>query len=374
MPRTRSTRKSRGWKIGYKSRKGGRRQGTLSRYVRRKTSVRYSRRAARVKVRYGHNYKKKSLRKRVATLEAVQNKHWDQVSYVDENIYTFGTRLVGQGPTVFTPGDSFKGILRIQGRGAGGDPTAVPPVPPMDHIPSLSGVFVATDTNTRESSKVYCTKVRLRGLLRAAFPQSWTIPESTSGTDVYAPVDASMVSQSKTKIWLIVLKDKQPSIQLADGSFAQNPLPNSNTVTGVPSAPANLGPLEQLFQHRESNSVNTLTTFGYGGALRKYDVSRFKPILSKAFELSCNKPEEEFDVTININKMLRYKLPRPGVESQLNVTEPLNCQYLIMFSCCHDMPTATDGLPDGSPVPTMPPTQHLPTVMRMTSRTYFRDV
>lgn len=339
-----------------------------------KRKIGYRRRTERVKMRYGRSAKKTSLKKRVARLENVQNKHWDQVSYVDEEIYTFGTRLVGQPPTTFTPGDSYKGILRIQGRGAGGDPLAVPPVADQSGLPALSGVFVADDTNTRESSKIYCTKVRLRGVLRGAFPTPWSSPDVSSGVNVYNAVDASAVAQSKTKIWMIILKDKHPSLQLADGSFTANPLPNSNTTTGVPSLPANIGPLEQMFQVRNSDKINTLTTFGYGGALRKYSPTRFTPVMAKAFELSCAKPEEEFNVTINVNKMLRYKLPRPGAASQLNATEPLNCQYLVMFSCCRDMPTGIDGLPDGGSAAGTPASQYTPKLIRMSSRTYFRDV
>lgn len=348
---------------------------TVRKYTRR--SIKYRRRTERVKMRYGRSAKKQSLKKRVERLENVQNKHWDQVSYVDEEIYTFGTRLVGQPPTTFTPGDSYKGILRIQGRGAGGDPLATPPVADNSGLPALSGVFVADDSNTREANKVFCTKVRLRGVLRGAFPTPWASPDISSGTNVYNTVDASAVAQSKTKIWMVILKDKQPSLQLADGSFTENPLPNSNTTVGVGPAqvPANIGPLEQLFQVRNSDKINTLTTFGYGGALRKYSPTRFTPVMAKAFELSCSKPEEEFNVTINVNKMLRYKLPRPGVASQLNATEPLNCQYLVMFSCCRDMPTGVDGLPDGGAAPAdTPASQYTPKLLRMSSRTYFRDL
>ena len=252
-------------------------------------------------------------------------------------------------------------MLTIQGRDEEGD------------IPPLSGIFTGSDLNTRESEKVFVTKVRLRGTIRGAFPKPWSLIDvSGAGAQVYTPSQMAIMS-SKTKVWLIVLKDMQPSVQLANGVFSANPLPTSN-VTLVGGVMANTGPLESLFQSKPSNGENTLTIMGYGGALRGYRKGRFKPIYTKAFELSAHKPQEEFDVTVNINKMLRYEAPRAGVPAQLNITEPLNHNYVVMFSCLRDWPTCDQGFPDGTPPGETNSNHETPRLLRMTSRCYFRDV
>ncbi|HHZ96788.1 MAG TPA: hypothetical protein EYN67_14845, partial [Flavobacteriales bacterium] len=273
MPYRRSYRPSRsirGAKYGRKRR----RRSSLP-FAKRVRRTRYSKQRGKVQGRIGRGFKRKSLRSRVKVLESVTKKHYDNVISTDELIHTFGTTIVGQIP--LTAGDSYRQMLTIQGRDTVGD------------LPPLSGIFLATDLNTRESDKVFVTKVRLRGTLRGAFPKPWSLVEVSGGANVYTPSQMAILSTSKTKIWMVVLKDKQPAIQLADGKFVANPNPTSNA-TLVGGVMANTGPLESLFQWRPSTGENTLTTMGYGGALRSYVPGRYQPVYAKAFELSCLKP------------------------------------------------------------------------------------
>ena len=325
----------------------------------RRKVTRYSHQKGKVQGRIGRGMRSKSLRKRVKILENVTKKHYDSVITIDELIHTFGTTLVGQAG--LTAGDSFRQMLTIQGRDSLGD------------MPPLSGIFKATESNTREGEKVFVTKVRLRGTIRGAFPKPWSLVEASGAASVYTPSQMAIMATSKTKVWMIVLKDKRPSVQLANGSFEANPLPNSNAQL-VGGVMANTGPLESMFQWTPISGINTLTTHGYGGALRAYTSGRFTPIYTKAFELSAHKPQEEFDISLNINKTLRYLPMRAAQPAQLNVTEPLNVNYVVMFCSKHDdWPKADDGLPDGQPAAPNP-NHETPRLLRMVSRTYFRDV
>lgn len=335
------------------------RRKRLTRRTRRKKKqkTRYSKQTAKVKARVGYSAKQQSLRKRVAILEGVQKKHWDQSIPSDEVIHTFGSVIVGEpGPTY--KGNSFRGMLAIQGRSQEGE------------IPDLSDVYKGTELNTRESEKVFITKVRLRGVILGHYPINWNVPEVSSGSNVYQPETAGLMAMSKTRVHMIILQDKKPNLELVAGGISANPLPDSNntTVGGV----ANEGILENLFQWQMAAPfTNSLTTKGYGGALRRYEPSRFAPIFHKVFELSCMKPLEEFDVTWNVNKMFRYASAREGGAAQANRTQPLNANYVVMFCCQNQFPDPNQ-LPDG--------TTAVGSVLRtvrlqgMTSRTYFRDM
>lgn len=331
--------------------------------AKRKSTTRYSKQTAKVKARVGYSHQKKSLRKRVAVLEGIQKKHWDQSIPSDEYIRPFGIEIVGEpGPTY--KGNSFRGMLTIQGRSLEGV------------IPDLSDIFLATELNTRESEKVYVTKVRLRGVIQGNFPVNWQ--NGAGESDVLST--AGLISQAKTRVHMIILKDGKPNIELVGGNLASNPLPSS--MATVPGGAANEGILENLFQwNYAAPFVNTLTTKGYSGALRRYEKTRFRPVYHKVFELSCTKPNEEFDVTFNINKMLRYAPAREGQTAQANRTAPLNHNYVVMFCCQTTLPDpqVTPGNADEDPP--LPPglfteyqVLHRATVKGMTSRTYFRDM
>lgn len=325
----------------------------------KRTSIRYSKKSAKVKARVGYSAKRRSLRKRVAVLEGVQKKHWDQSIPSDEIVHTFGSVIVGEpGPTYL--GNSFRGMLAIQGRSQEGE------------IPDLSDIFQGTELNTRESEKIYITKIRLRGVIQGHFPNVWHVPSVNSGGVIdYEPETAGLMATAKTRVHMLILKDKKPNIELVGGAVTANPLPPSNNT--VPGGVANEGILENLFQYAlAAPYTNTLTTKGYSGALRSYQPSRFSPVFHKVFELSCLKPLEEFDVTWNVNKMFRYKPAREGGAAQANRTQPLNANYVVMFCSQNQLPNPLT-LPNGDTAP-VTDLLHACTLKGMTSRTYFRDM
>lgn len=324
--------------------------------------TRYSKQTAKVKARVGRSNKKKTLRARVAQLEQISSKHFDQSIPSDEYVRHFGVEIVGEaGPTY--KGNSFRQMLVIQGRSLEGV------------IPDLSGDQLATQLNTRENERVFVTKVRLRGVIQGNFPVNWRNGDGAS--DITST--AGLISQAKTRVHMIILKDQKPSVELVGGNLASNPLPSS--MATVPGGAANEGILENLFQwNYAAPFVNQLGTKGYSNALRRYSKSRFKPVWHKVFELSCAKPNEEFDVTYHINKSLRYAPAREGQTAQSNRTAPLNHNYVVMFCSMTTLPDPQITPGDADEDPPLPPglfteyqVLHRCTLKAMTSRTYFTD-
>jgi len=328
------------------------------RYSKKKNTTRYNRTRGTVTSQVRRKKKKTSLMQRLRQLEGITKKHWDytQSELLPESISWNGTSWTGI--TNVAPKNSFRTLLAIQGRAQDGT------------YPTDSNGFAATDKNTREGDKVFVSMARLRGIIRGAYPQSFHDPVVTVNARQFQTSDPNLIAASKTKVWMVILQDKRPSLVDGNGLATVNPLPPS----GSPGLYVNTGPLEGLFQSKGNTS--TLKTNGFGQALRSYNSQRFKVVFTKAYELSCNQPQQEFDVKLNINRMVRYEPPDPAAAASANNKQPINLNYVVMFCTKYDMLhnilPSTAGPQAGQSFGT--PTQYKPQILRMSSRVYFKDV
>lgn len=301
----------------------------------------------------GKRGKKSTLRSRVRRLESTTKKHYDYVSprLTGELISWNGTDL--NAPT----NESFSSILAIQGRTSDGS------------IPPLSGSARATDDNTREGDNVFCTKVRLRGMISGMRPNpdiSGAIEEwhaaSGSGTGIIGSclqMQQSLSAACSTRIHMVILKDKRPStINPTSGESEPNPLPTN---------PNN--PLESLFQRYQLTTDNTLGTLGLDSALRSYTSNRFSIVHHEVIQTSLTHPRKWFDVNLKVNKVLRYELPPPG-GGPVSGTDPLNVNYLVYFAA---VPSELRVLADPAYQLDGVPLLLQPKVSMLSSRTYFRE-
>lgn len=301
----------------------------------------------------GKRGRRSTLRSRVRRLESTTKKHYDYVSprTTGELISWNGTDL--NAPT----NESFSSILAIQGRTSDGS------------IPPVSGSAKATDENTREGDNVFCTKVRLRGMISGMRPNpdiSGAIEEwhaaSGSGTGIIGTclqMQQSIQSACSTRVHLVILKDRRPSrIDPASGESEVNPLPTN---------PNN--PLESLFQKYQLTNDNTLGTLGMDSALRSYTSNRFTIVHHEVIQTSMTAPRKWFDVTLKVNKVLRYSLPNPGGGPTAG-TDPLNVNYLVYFAA---VPSELRVLADPAYSLDGVPLLLQPKVSMLSSRTYFRE-
>lgn len=284
---------------------------------------------------------KQTLKQRVKVLEGNASKHWDLTSTPDDptkNITWNGLTYTGMPAT--DPRNAFKGLLAIQGMGsdAGGGTM----------MPLTSGRFTAVNENVRENSTIFVTKARLRGLIVGKVPavlQNFT-PAATGETSVS---DTALAGCSRQKIWLVVLRDKRPSLVDANGTSTQNP---------PEAGGSGKSPVESLSMVTSTGGHISLQTHGYSNFLRSYESTRFQPVFSKAYELTANSPIKYFDVTIDINKKLQYSEIALAAS---NNKAPLNYNLYVYLLAARQPP----NFPDAQMIK--------PTLINWSSRVYFKD-
>ncbi len=276
-------------------------------------------------------YSKPSLKRRVQVLEGNQSKHWDVLRNQSDHTGTVdktqtiqwnGTTSAIDAPNHY--GNSFIQLLAIQ-------PCDTDGTRPRD-----SDKFPAREDNFRMGDDVFVTKVRLRGIMLGRVPKTVTT-SAIGGVDVMVNTAAGptvtagrqntsalMSVLCRTKIWLVVIQDKRPSVQDAFGRSEVN----------VPDAMnSDASPLESLAQYTSAQfgTSSTLNTQGYGAFLRSYENSRYAVKLAKAFVTTINSPIVEFDVEFHINKRLKY-VPSLTTDGGIRTpTQPYNYNLYVYF-------------------------------------------
>ena len=161
-----------------------------------------------------------TLRSRVKKLEGSTKKHYD---YVLSTVA--GQPLAPEGSTTF-PLDgniSFSQMLSIQPYN--GDGT----------VPPISGAARGTPANCRDGTNVYCTKVRLRGLVSGIKVNN---PTATRGcVQTYPPLNTEVFpwqlqtalrQACQSRVHITILQDKFPvTLDPVTGVFEPNLLPVS---------------------------------------------------------------------------------------------------------------------------------------------------
>lgn len=283
---------------------------------------------------------KNSLSKRVKALEAGSSKHWDYVST--------GVELIGfNGTSLNLNKCSYTSILAIQGPLSDG----------------TSGASSLTEQEQRMNDVISVKSVRIRGMVSGVRPAEGFNADAPGGPITgggpppapytYATMTAFGAEMMKTlcssRIYITLVVDKRPSLVGLNGQSIVNPLPTAAGETV----------LESIYE-------GNLATMGLESALRSYQSSRFKIVHQECITTSFQTPHKFFDIKYNINKVLKYVVPRtavPPAPPPANVPAfPYNYNLLCVVSCV-------------SPVVPLPwaPTLTGPSLAKKSSRTYFTD-
>lgn len=260
-----------------------------------------------------------SLKDRVRALEGNQSKHFDTIltGYTSPHKINWnGVSIAGAGAS---PRNSFATMLKVT------------PVLPNGEVQRFSDNFPGTLENERTGRSIFAKSVRLRGCLYGMRPRQKCIDISGHQQQIDPVVggpfnalsdsNAMLTQDCYTKIWMVVLQDMRPSLLDTDGKSIPNPISDAGT---------DESPIESIAQYTAAGA-STLETYGYGQMLKSYESTRFKVKMAKAFVCTAAKPRVEFDVTLDINKELKYD-PLPydqGAPSQ--GTSPLNYNLLVYF-------------------------------------------
>lgn len=296
-----------------------------------------------------------SLRSRVKKLEGSTKKHYDYVFQI-----AAGQPLNEDGSNTFAPtNESFSQILAIQPYN--GDGT----------VPPLSGAARGTEANCREGHDVWCSKVRLRGLVQGIRLQDPRLTRDC--VDVVPPLNIEVTpfhlnevlrQACQSRVHITILQDKFPAtLDPTTGFFEPNPLPVN---------PQN--PLQSIYQAYQLTTQNTLMTLGPDAALRNYTSNRFKVVHHEVMQFSADHTRKWFDITLNVNKKLQFR-PRTSPTGPQGNTDPVNYNLLCYFSTVPNE-TALIGdpgyqLPNGAGVQT--PLLRQPNLSQLSSRTYFTE-
>lgn len=281
---------------------------------RKKTSgrQRYNRTMNRTNTKIGRYVRKMTLTKRVKALEAGSRKHHDYASLTGELITWNGTDL---NPAK----NSYSGLLAVQGplnTGGAGDPAL-------------------QENEQRMNDTIFCKSVRIKGEIRGIRPQDLAPPNDPSF--VLGPFGQSyMESVCSTKIYITLLQDLRPSVVDSGGNSDINPLPLPVSAGGEGTA------LASMYELPPAGS--SLQFFGVTNALRSYDSSRFKIIHCECVQTSLKNPSKMFDITVKINRTLKYVPPRPPPSTTNPEKVPYNYNLLVFFSMVsHPVPLGWSG-------------------------------
>lgn len=292
--------------------------GRAWRRRRKKKSTTYrSKRSKTSNIRLGKNPRRLTLAKRVKRLEISAKKHYD---YMLTRVNGVPIAPLGAVNGTFT-NESFSQMLAIQPYN--GDGT----------IPPVSGSTRGSERNCREGMEIFCTKVRLRGRILGirpndtdetkdcAYPVQIIGPPAVTLWNVPSFRATSVRAACQTRIHIMVVSDRRPSrIDPVTGQYEPNPLPVQP-----------MNPIQGLYELEGLTTNNSLALLGMDAALRNYSNNRFKVVHKSTLLFDYLHPSKWFDITINVNKKLTYKLPDPAVVPQGN-TDPVNYNLLFYVS------------------------------------------
>lgn len=250
-------------------------------------------------------YRRQTVKARLKALEVGSSKHWDYVSTGQENILFNGTSL---NPNKA----SFTSILAIQG--------------PLND--GTAGNVNVTEQEQRMNDNIFVKSVRIRGMISGVRPKADLNPDSPGGTDAAVPpappapttmtaFGAEMMkSLCQTRVWITLLVDKRPSTVGPLGQSIVNPLPTAAGETL----------LETVYE-------GNLAQMGIENCLRSYQSSRFKVVHQECITTSLHSPHKFFDIKYNVNKTVKYVVPRTGTPPPPNPPAfPYNYNLLCVVS------------------------------------------
>ena len=248
--------------------------------------------------RYGT---KRTLKKRVAALEAGSSKRWDQISNTVELIQPTGTNLN-------TNMTSLTSLLAVQGPLC--DATAGNPNMP--------------EAEQRMNDTIFAKSVRIRGVVYGVRPLDTGGPAGSPTFDNFG--QEKMAQLCTTRIWITILQDMRSSLVGPDGQSQVNPLPTVAGETALESCYETLLP--------GTPSPTQLTLFGPENALRSYDSSRFKIRHQECITTTKDNYRKFFDIKIKINRKLKYVQPRVATPAPPNPpAPPYNYNLVTVFTC-----------------------------------------
>lgn len=302
-----------------------------------------------------------TLRSRIKRLEISSKKHYDYMLSRPT-----GVPIEAKGASNGTvTNESFTQMLAIQ------------PTHTDGTIPAISGSVVATERNTREGMEIYCTKVRIRGRIlgiRAADADKtkncvYNFTDAITGTNFvqeWFNRATAIRAACQSRVHIMVLQDTRPStIDPATGVYEPNPLPVQ---------PFNA--LQGLYSIEGITINNSLETLGMDSALRNYHNNRFKVVHNQVLTFDYMHPAKWFDISINVNRKLKYK-PPVGTGPQGN-SDPVNYNLLFYVSAIPaetaHAASAQFVMNDVSVNPYVPVNLLAqPNLQMISSRTYFRE-
>lgn len=294
----------------------------------------------------GKGKKKQTLAKRVANLEDIQQKHFDNCSSPLDPLQTIEYNgITYAGAPVNNYRNCFKNFLAIQGMGkvaVGGGGGNTPT------MPTYSGRFAANENNVRIGDSCYVQWARLRGVIQAKQPAGLQVftPSATAGTATQMS-DTAAQGDVQTTVWLVILRDKRPSLVGPNGTSTPNPQWDGT---------AGQRPMDSLSAVDRTGNIS-LAAHGFTNFLRSYKSERFAIHYKKAYTLTALKPRQFIDVKVKINKELKYQ----SVDlANNNNGQPLN--YNLYAYLVQDQIADMTGVNMEKPV-----------LVNWTSRTYFRD-
>ena len=281
------------------------------RRARKGAKQKYSSQMNRSTTKLGKYVPKMTLSKRVKALEVGSSKHHDTASLTGELIVWNGTDL---NPAK----NSYSGLLAVQGplnTGAAGDP-------------------ILQENEQRMNDVIFCKSVRIRGELRGIRVQ-----------DLAQPMDNSlnllgqlyMENLCKTRVAITLLQDLRPSVVNTGGNSDINPLPLPVSAGGEGTAIASI---------YEAAPLNAgLQFFGVTNANRSYDSSRFRIVHQEILTTNMANSSKFFDISVKINRKLKYVPPRPPPSTTNPEKVPYNYNLLVFFTMVsHPVPLAWSGL------------------------------
>lgn len=253
--------------------------------------------------RLGKTRARPTLRKRVAALEVSSKHHHDKVSNTPEIITWNGTTLLNAR-------NSYSGLLAIQG-------------PKSDNTFETDSKL--SEDETRTNDEIFCKSVRIRGKLVGI-----TLKDNLAPTDL-ATMNAATAQAMReichSRIWITLLVDKRPFKMSATGEAEVNPLPQSTVGHTA---------IEEPYQNSPPTFTSSqLQFFGPEVALRSYETgNRFKILSQQCFTTSFENPSKYFDISVKINKKLKYVAARVAAAGQPAPANPPTVPYnynLLVF-------------------------------------------
>lgn len=290
-----------------------------------------------------NRWRKKSLKERVSALETTTSKHHDTAQTglaAPHKINWNGVSYTGA--PIGDPRNSFKAALMIK------------PRMPDGEVQRFSGndTFNGSVTTQRNDKSVFAKSLRLRGKILGLRPKPLIIDGSGTDSGAVSDSNVQVAQDCYTKVWMVVLEDQDPGKVSLLGATEPNDYEGANS---------GMSPIESIGQCL-SSGPNTLQIYGYGQMLKSYNSQRFKVHSSQAYIMTANKPQVEFDVTIDINRELQYEVLEYDSVSPLPATRPVNYGILVYFLYSLD----TTGPIDYTKY-------HAPETRHLTSRLKFLD-